>query len=135
MILSIYGRYATQKSAGLLGEKTPLLQRRLDFFFLSNILQENIQKVDILPGIQSDHSPVLVQLLDLYEEKHGPSYWKFNNSLLSNTEYVEEMSSKLLTILNEKHDEESDSRKRWDFIKYNVRKFPFQYSRAKSKHV
>ena len=30
-------------------KKTPLLQRRLDYFFLSNILQENIQKVDTLP--------------------------------------------------------------------------------------
>ena len=45
-----------------LAKITPLLQRRLDYFFLSNILQENIQKVDTLPGIQSDHFPVLVQL-------------------------------------------------------------------------
>ena len=114
-------------------KKTPLLQRRLDYFFLSNILQENIQKVDTLPGIKSDHSPVLVQLRNLYEEKHGPSYWKFNNSLLSDTEYVEAMSSELLTILNEQHDEESDPRKLWEFIKYNVRKFSSQYSWAKSK--
>ena len=116
-------------------KKTPLLQRRLYYFFLSNILQENIQKVETLPGIQSDHSPVLFQLRNLYEEKHGPSYWKFNNSLLSDTEYVEAMSSELLTILNEQHDKESDPRKLWEFIKYNVRKFSFQYSRAKSKHM
>ena len=116
-------------------KKTPLLQRRLDYFFLSNILQENIQKVDTLPGILSDHSPVLVQLRNLYEEKHGPSYWKFNNFLFSDTEYVEAMSSELLTILNEQRDEEYDPRKLWEFIKYNVRKFSFQYSRAKSKRM
>ena len=45
------------------------------------------------------------------------------------------MSSELLTILNEQHDEESDPRKLWEFIKYNVRKFSFQYSRAKSKRM
>ena len=114
-------------------KKTLFLRRRLDYFFLFNILQENIQKIDTLPGIQSDHFPVLVQLRNLYEEKHGPSYWKFNNSLFSDTEYVEAMSSELLTILNEQHDEESDPRKLWKFIKYNVRKFSIQYSRAKAK--
>ena len=45
------------------------------------------------------------------------------------------MSSELLTILNEQHDEESDPRKLWGFIKYNVRKFSFQYSRAKFKRM
>ena len=45
------------------------------------------------------------------------------------------MSSELLTILNEQHDEESDPRKLWEFIKYSVRKFSFQYSRAKSKRM
>ena len=45
------------------------------------------------------------------------------------------MSSELLTILNEQHDEESNPRKLLEFIKYNVRKFSFQYSRAKSKHM
>ena len=44
-----------------LAKKTPFLQRRLDYFFLSSILLENIHKIDTLPGIQSDHSPVLVQ--------------------------------------------------------------------------
>ena len=116
-----------------LAKKTPFFQRRLDYFFLSNILQENIQKIDTLPGIQNDHSPVLVQLRNLYEEKYGLSYWKFNNSLLSDTEHVEAMSSELLTILNKQHDEESDLRKLWEFIKYNVRKFSIQYSRAKAK--
>ena len=43
---------------------------------------------------------------------------------------MEAMSSKLLTILNEQHDKESDPRKPWEFIKYSVRKFSFQYSRA-----
>ena len=106
-------------------KKTPLLQRRLDYFFLSNILQENIQKVDTLPGIQSDLSPVLVQLRNLYEEKHGPSYWKFNNSLLSDTEYVEAMSSELLTILNEQHDEESDPRKCGNLLNTMLENFLF----------
>ena len=106
-----------------LAKKIPFLQRKTDCFFLSNILQENIHKTDTLPCIQSDHSPVLVQIRNLNEEKHGPSYWKFNNSLLSNSEYVEAMSGELLTIFNEEHDEESDPRKLCEFIKYNVGKF------------
>ena len=34
------------------------LQRRLDYVFVSNILQENIYNTEILPSFCSDHSPV-----------------------------------------------------------------------------
>ena len=43
------------------------------------------------------------------------------------------MSGELFTILNEQHDEVSDPRKLWELIKYNVRKFSVQYSKAKAK--
>ena len=45
------------------------------------------------------------------------------------------MSSELLTILNEQHDEESDPRKLWEFVKYKVRKFSVQYSRGKANRM
>ena len=108
-----------------LAKKDSTLAKRLPYFFLSNILQENIQKVDTLPGIQNNHSLVLVQLRNLYEEKHGPSSWKFNNSLLSDTEYVEAMNSELLTILNEQHDKESDPRKLWNLLNTMLENFLF----------
>ena len=34
------------------------LQRRLDYFFVSNTLQESIKDTEILPALSSDHSPI-----------------------------------------------------------------------------
>ena len=36
------------------------LQRRLDYFFISNNIQEFILDIDIIPAISSDHSPILI---------------------------------------------------------------------------
>ena len=35
-----------------------LIQRRLDYFLVSNILQESIKKTDILTSVSTDHSPI-----------------------------------------------------------------------------
>ena len=43
-------------------QKRPLLLRRQDYIFISNILQEYVTKVDILPSVLSDHSPVFLTL-------------------------------------------------------------------------
>ena len=36
------------------------IQRRLDYIFASNTLQESLQQTSILPSFCSDHSPMLV---------------------------------------------------------------------------
>ena len=36
------------------------LQRRLDYFFISNNIREFILDTDIIPAISSDHSPILI---------------------------------------------------------------------------
>ena len=45
--------------------KTPFKQRRLDYFLASDRLQDQIDQVDIIPSIQSDHST-----LKLYVEQN-----------------------------------------------------------------
>ena len=39
------------------------LQRRLDYFFISNNTQEFISDTEIIPAISSDHSPILISSL------------------------------------------------------------------------
>ncbi|NQY31445.1 MAG: endonuclease/exonuclease/phosphatase family protein, partial [Flavobacteriaceae bacterium] len=61
-----------------------IIHRRLDYIFISNTLQEYVNKVEVLPSILSDHSPVLVSLSESKENYRGKGLWKFNNSLLEN---------------------------------------------------
>lgn len=62
-------------------------QARLDFFLISD---ENIQFVDdctVISGYRTDHSGIILKL-KLNENERGKSYWKFNNSLLKDQEYI-----------------------------------------------
>ena len=35
------------------------IQRRLDYFFMQNVLQERVKKTDILASFATDHLPIL----------------------------------------------------------------------------
>ena len=58
-----------------------LIQRCLDYFFISNSLQEMTKYTDILAAFSTDHSPILITLSKINEFDRGKGFWKFNNSL------------------------------------------------------
>ena len=68
--------------------KTPFLQRRLDYFLVSDSLQESIEMMDIIPSIASDHSAIILKLRPTYEGNRGSSYWKFSSSLTEDRQFV-----------------------------------------------
>ena len=61
---------------------------RLDFFLISSHLAPYVDKTDILPGLNSDHSIPLLDI-DFTRFNKGRGFFKFNNSLLKEKEYVE----------------------------------------------
>ena len=60
-------------------QRTPPIQQRLDYVFVSNDFQESVAKVDVLAAVASDHSAIRLILSVSKELIPGPSYWKFNN--------------------------------------------------------
>ena len=62
--------------------RSGFLQRRLRLFFVSNILQESIKDMEILPALSSYHSPILFSLvLNLYLRKKG-----YGNSIIASSQ-------------------------------------------------
>ena len=51
---------------------------------------------DIVPGYRTDHSGIILKL-KLQDLERGRSYWKFNNTLLKDKKYIEEVKK----IINE----------------------------------
>ena len=62
--------------------KNPSLQRRLDYIFLANNMQECISNIEVLPSFMSDHSPVFLKLDFNMTLNRGNYGWKFNSLLL-----------------------------------------------------
>ena len=60
----------------------------------------------------------------------GQGFWKFNNSLTSNSEYVEKMKNQILETLRMlNQDKITDKHLRWEFLKYEIRKFTMNFSK------
>ena len=106
------------------------IERRLDFCLISKILQESIIKTGVLASFCTDHSPIFfsLQLKDM--PTRGKGFWKFNNSLISNDEYVEKMKNQISETLHMlDQDKITDKHLRWEFLKYEIRKFTINFSK------
>ena len=55
-------------------QKSPLIQRRLDYWLTSNDLQEDVELVEIITAIRSDHSAITLSVNGLDENERGPSF-------------------------------------------------------------
>ena len=121
-------RVAIQIRCALLAvEKTPFRQRRLDLFLISDSLQENIELVDIIPSVQSDHSVFKMKLCSSKENARGPTYWKFNNSFLNDRQFIDLLRSEIPRYKTEASAFDDPSM-RWEFLKCKCRLFSRKYS-------
>ena len=106
--------------------RNPFLQRMLDYFFISDFLQDLVEIADILPSVQSDHSTLKFKLTPINERSRGPSSWKFNNSLTTDKSFVDSMKSNI-PIFYEESRELKDPVMRWEFLKYKIRQITINY--------
>ena len=80
-------------------------QSRLDFFLVSEDAVQFVQESGIVPGYRTDHSGVYIKV-KLQDNERGKGYWKFNNSLLKDKDYIQSVKNtiqdtlKLYTINN-----------------------------------
>ena len=67
----------------------PIQQSRIDYVFANESLISNhvVKRIEIKPGILSDHSFVNIEIC-LFKSQRGPGLWRFNNYLLEDIEFV-----------------------------------------------
>ena len=74
---------------------TRFIQRRLDYFFVSNSLQKSIKS-----AVSTDHSPITLSLCHLKGFSQGRGLWKFNKFLIKNENYREQKKMPIKNLLN-----------------------------------
>ena len=108
------------------------LQRRLDYFFISNNIQEFILDTDIIPAISSDHSPILISCSKEKQDNESSGFWKLNNSFLSHNIFKEKLKQHMQNVKND-NELSSDPQIKWEFLKYQIRKFTIRSSKTRAK--
>ena len=72
---------------------------RLDFFLVSDRMQENIESANIIPSVWSDHSAIKTNwLCSLQEGSRRQGCWKFNSWLIEDKNLVEPLKTEILNF-------------------------------------
>jgi exonuclease III len=111
-----------------------LKQSRLDYWLVSTHLMYNLESVDIKTSIRSDHSLIDINFFKSDAPQRGPSFWRFNATLLKDNNYVEQIH-KLITNTMAKYQLEEDKGLKWDLIKMELRSTTICFSKNKSKET
>ena len=109
-----------------------LKQSRLDYWLISTHMIYDLEMVDIKPCTSSDHSLIDLDFYKNNTTARGPSFWRFNASLLKDSTYIERIKNCINNSII-KYEEVSDKGLRWDLIKMDIRTSTISYSKFKAK--
>ena len=76
-------------------QKSPRIFCCLDYWLISNHLNDLVKSSDIIPAIRTDHDAISIEIGELENELKDPGYWKVNCSMLKDEEYVNNVTEML----------------------------------------
>ena len=114
--------------------KSPCLQCRLDYLFISDSIQEDVNQIYILASLNSNHSPVYLTFSEGNETSRSPSYWKSNNSLHDDKHFVTSLTERINYTIDNELNTIEDVKIRWDILKYRIRQYSMKYSKTAAEH-
>ena len=123
----------TNKFTRVERSRNGIVQSRLDYWLLSLGLSYQVDKIDIHPGLCSDHSLITLTLEIQETCKRGKGYWKFNDDLLTEIEYANNIRE---TIQNIKQTTNIENKTvLWEYIKCQIRTNTTEYSSKRAKQL
>ena len=108
-----------------------IVQSRLDYFLTSISLSYLITNTNISPGNSSDHSIISLTIKTSEISKRGKGYWKLNNNLLNDKDYVNLINDKLTEI--KANVQMADKTQLWEYVKCQLRTDTILYACKKAK--
>ena len=105
------------------------IARRPDYMSVNSTLFYKSVNCDLVTVEKSDHRGVLLEIC-LMKVDRGPSYWKFNDSLLKDRLYLDLMNEKL--DLWSQALEGFPAQLKWDYFKIKIKEESIAYSRQKA---
>ena len=114
--------------------KSLRLKSRIDFFLIAKDLSVTIKKSEIIPAIAPDHNAISISLTLPNKCPRGPGFWKFNNTLLKDPQYIDKIHC-TYTLACKYYGHLTDRRLFWEMIKMEIRSATITYSKNKSKSI
>ena len=113
-------------------DKAFKVQCRLDYWLVYKQLSQIVINTEIKTSTLTDHSAITLTLQSKGYVQRGPGFWKFNNSLLDDHDFVDQLYNMIPAYKN-KYNYLTDRSLYWDMIKMEMRGFCVQYSKRKNR--
>ena len=114
--------------------KSLKVKSRIDFFLVAKNLTLSVKNTQIFPAIAPDHDAIFISLSLPNQCPRGPGFWKFNNTLLNDEQYVNRVRDTCAQARNY-YGHLTDKRLFWEMIKMEIRSATISYSKSKSKRI
>lgn len=101
---------------------------RLDYWLIPATLSAQAT-INITPHPLSDHCMVALEI-SFAQIKRGPGYWRFDNTLLSDDDFVQAMNDHIEEIQQEHL---SNPNLQWEWTKFKIRTFCIEYKIRKNR--
>ena len=111
--------------------KALCLKSRIDFLLISDSLYSETKRCEIRPAIALDHKTIFLEIKLKSEMTLGPASWKFNNSLLSDENYINLITFIYPQILAKYKDIDNKQLLLWELMKMEIRGRTIKYSKNK----
>jgi len=105
---------------------------RLDYWLISSHLLFNTDDTKIEPSIKTDHSIITLSIFLKKSPSRGRGFWKFNNSLLVEKQYIQIVESFLDNCAEQYRGIENKALV-WDSMKCAIRGLTIEYSIKRAK--
>ena len=113
-------------------DKAFKVQCRLDYWLVYKQLLHIVTNTEMKSFTLTDHSAITLTLQSKGYAQRGPGFWKFNNSLLDDHDFVDQLNNMIPAYKN-KYNYLTDEGLYWDMIKMEMRGFCVQYSKRKNR--
>ena len=106
---------------------------RLDRFYVSDSLQNYVHSSTISPPILTDHSVVSIHIKAVEDMPQGPSFWRLNNDLLLDPNYVKQIRELIMEATNHPNRENDSWQNRYDYLKFKIKRHSIKISKQAAK--
>ena len=108
------------------------MKSRIDYFLMAKNLTKYVHKIDIQPSIAPDHKLVCLSIQWEKLSTRGPGFWKFNNNLLKDEDYIERIR-KSYPEFRSKYSYVQDEQILWELLKMEIRTSTISFAKGKAQ--
>ena len=97
-----------------------LIGSRLDYFLIDTSIAASVKEAKIFPRFRSDHSMIMINIEPL-EVKRGRGYWKLNNSVLHESNYLKLINQGIEEVrLSNEQGITANPQELWESVKIRI---------------